>query len=284
MQRPQIETYREAAEYIRAQLPQVPRAAVILGSGLDGLCARLEQTIVIPYANIPNFPLSTVSYQKGELLYGTIDGIPVLLMSGRFHYYEGWEMWQTSFPIVVFHLLGIDKLVITNAAGGINRAFAPGDFMVVRDHIKLAIESPLRGANEESLGQRFFNLQSVYDKDWIRQAKRIASQLGITLHEGVYAYMPGPQYETPAEIRALGVLGADAVGMSTVAEVIEAAHCGMRVFCVSSVSNMAAGITGEALSEQEVLDTAKENGQKFCALIDAMLHYITKQESGDGKK
>lgn len=284
MQRPQIETYREAVEYIRAQLPQVPRAAVILGSGLDGLCARLEQTIVIPYANIPNFPLSTVSYQKGELLYGTIDGIPVLLMSGRFHYYEGWEMWQTSFPIVVFHLLGIDKLVITNAAGGINRAFAPGDFMAVRDHIKLAIESPLRGANEESLGQRFFDLQSVYDKDWIRQAKRIASQLGITLHEGVYAYMPGPQYETPAEIRALGVLGADAVGMSTVAEVIEAAHCGMRVFCVSSVSNMAAGITGEALSEQEVLDTAKENGQKFCALIDAMLHYITKQESGDGKK
>ena len=271
MQRPQIETYREAAEYIRAQLPQVPRAAVILGSGLDGLCARLEQTIVIPYANIPNFPLSTVSYQKGELLYGTIDGIPVLLMSGRFHYYEGWEMWQTSFPIVVFHLLGIDNLVITNAAGGINRAFAPGDFMAVRDHIKFAIESPLRGANEESLGQRFFDLQSVYDKDWIRQAKRIASQLGITLHEGVYAYMPGPQYETPAEIRAIRVLGGDAVGMSTVTEALTAAHCGLPVLGLSVITNMAAGVTGAQLSGAEVNETGAAVSARFSAYLKRMI-------------
>lgn len=283
MQRPSIDRYRQAADYIRPLLPKQPKAAVILGSGLDGLCEHLAEKIVIPYETIPGFPVSTVSYQKGELLFGTMDGTPVLFMNGRFHFYEGWEMWQTSFPIVVFHLLGIDKLILTNAAGGINRSFAPGDFMVVRDHIKFALESPLCGANEDALGERFFDLQSVYDKDWIAKAHSAARQLGIPLKEGVYAYMTGPQYETPAEIRALEVLGADAVGMSTVAEVIEAAHCGMRVFCVSSISNSAAGITGNALTEQEVLDTAKQNGPKFCALIRAMLRYITGQEEKETK-
>ncbi len=262
-----IEQYKESAEYIKSKIGCTPDIAVILGSGLDKIVDKMENAAVIPYRDIPNFPISTVSYQKGELIMGELAGKKVLAMNGRFHYYEGWEMWETAYPIGVMKLIGIEKLIITNAAGGISEAAAPGSFVLVTDHIKFMGDSPLRGPNIDELGVRFPDMQSVYDKEMISVAEEIAKENGIKTSRGVYAYMAGPQYETPAEIRALAVMGADAVGMSTAAEVIEAAHCGIRVLCVSCVSNKAAGITGEPLSEQEVLDTAASIRDGFEILI-----------------
>lgn len=268
--------YRESAEYIENKIGVRPDIAVILGSGLGEFAERLTERTVIPYRDIPHFPTSTVSYQKGELVCGKLcyeNGTvkTVLAMNGRFHYYEGWEMWQTAYPVGVFKLLGIEKLIITNAAGGIGyndtRELIPGDLVLVTDQIKLAPDSPMRGANIPEFGDRFFDMQSVYDKKLRTLAFECAAKRGFTLKEGVYAYMAGPQYETPAEIRALKLLGANLVGMSTAAEVIFAAQVGIRVLCVSCVSNMAAGITGAALTESEVLETAATISEKFKLLL-----------------
>ncbi len=268
--------YRQSAEYIQSIIKDTPDIAVILGSGLGEFAEKLSERIVIPYRDIPHFPTSTVSYQKGEMVFGKInygDGTSkkVLCMNGRFHYYEGWEMWQTAYPVGVFKLLGIEKLIITNPAGGIGyndeRTLEPGDLVCVTDQIKLAPLSPMRGSNIPEFGQRFFDMQSVFDKEMGALAMECAEKRGFTLKEGVYAYMAGPQYETPAEIRALKLLGANLVGMSTVAEVIFAAQVGIRVLCISCVSNMAAGITGAALTEEEVCDTAASVGEKFKSLL-----------------
>ncbi|MBQ2766083.1 MAG: purine-nucleoside phosphorylase [Clostridia bacterium] len=275
--------YRESAAYIAERIGSAPDIAVILGSGLGEFAERLADKIVIPYREIPHFPTSTVSYQKGELVYGKIcydDGSEktVLAMNGRFHYYEGWEMWQTAYPIGVFKLLGIDKMIITNAAGGIgyndDREIVPGDLVCVTDQIKLSPMSPMRGANIPEFGERFFDMQSVFDKELRELAKACAKNRGYELKEGVYAYMTGPQYETPAEIRALKLMGANLVGMSTVAEVIFAAQVGIKVLCISCVSNMAAGITGNPLTEQEVLDTAAMISERFKMLLSDVIHNI----------
>ncbi len=275
--------YRESAAYISERIGATPDIAVILGSGLGEFAERLSDSTVIPYRDIPHFPTSTVSYQKGELVFGKLrydDGKEktVLAMNGRFHYYEGWEMWQTAYPIGVFKLLGIDKMIITNAAGGIGyndeREIVPGDLVCVTDQIKLAPMSPLRGANIPEFGERFFDMQSVFDKELRELAKECAKNRGYTLKEGVYAYMTGPQYETPAEIRALKLMGANLVGMSTVAEVIFAAQVGIKVLCISCVSNMAAGITGNPLTEQEVLDTAAMISERFKMLLSDVIHNI----------
>ena len=274
--------YKESAEYIRAKLGArlgaKPDIAIILGSGLGGFADRLEDSVVIPYRDIPHFPVSTVSYQKGELVFGKLGDSHVLAMNGRFHYYEGWEMWQTAYPVGVFKLLGIDKMIITNAAGGIGyndtRTLRPGDLVCVTDQIKLAPMSPLRGANIKDFGPRFFDMQSVFDPELRRIAEEVAAKQGFALKEGVYAYMAGPQYETPAEIRALKLLGANLVGMSTVAENIFAAQLGIRVLCISCVSNMAAGITGAAITEQEVLDVTAEISEKFKALVTGVIERL----------
>lgn len=275
--------YRESAAYISERIGVTPDIAVILGSGLGEFAERLADSIVIPYREIPHFPTSTVSYQKGELVFGKLkydDGKEktVLAMNGRFHYYEGWEMWQTAYPIGVFKLLGIDKMIITNAAGGIGyndeREIVPGDLVCVTDQIKLSPMSPMRGANIPEFGERFFDMQSVFDKELRELAKDCAKNRGYTLKEGVYAYMTGPQYETPAEIRALKLMGANLVGMSTVAEVIFAAQVGIKVLCISCVSNMAAGITGNPLTEQEVLDTAAMISERFKMLLSDVIHNI----------
>ena len=275
--------YRESADYISAKIGTTPDIAVILGSGLGEFADRLHDSIVIPYRDIPHFPTSTVSYQKGVLVCGKLkydDGTEktVLAMNGRFHYYEGWEMWQTAYPIGVFKLLGIDKMIITNAAGGIGyndeREIVPGDLVCVTDQIKLSPMSPMRGANIPEFGERFFDMQSVFDKELRELAKKCANERGYTLKEGVYAYMTGPQYETPAEIRALKIMGANLVGMSTVAEVIFAAQVGIKVLCISCVSNMAAGITGNPLTEQEVLDTAAQISERFKMLLADVIHNI----------
>jgi len=274
------EDYKKSAEFIREKLPQTPQTAVILGSGLGEYSETLANKVVIKYGDIPNFPKSTVANHKGELIYGEIidaelgNCTPALVMNGRFHFYEGYEMEDTAYPIGVFYLLGITKLIITNAAGGINLTFHPGDLVCVYDHIKLAAASPARGANIPEFGARFFDMQRVYSKTLIAKAKECALALGFALKEGVYAYMSGPQYETPAEIRMLRAMGADLVGMSTVAEVIQAAQCGIKVLCISCVSNYAAGVTNEPLTHEEVVGAGEEIAGKFKKLVDNILMRI----------
>ena len=270
--------YRESADYILSRIGETPDAAIILGSGLGDLAEKLEDRVVIPYREIPHFPVSTVSYQKGELVFGRLSGKKLLAMNGRFHYYEGWEMWQTAYPVGVFKLLGVSKMIITNAAGGIgyndDRSLRPGDLVCVNDQIKLAPMSPLRGANIEEFGARFFDMQSVFDKNLIKLAHDVAKEQGFELGDGVYAYMSGPQYETPAEIRALKLLGANLVGMSTVAENIFAAQLGIKVLCISCVTNMAAGITGAAITENEVVEVAASIASKFERLISGVVERL----------
>jgi len=266
--------YIESASYIKSMIPALPDIAIILGSGLGGFADTLEDKIVIPYRDIPNFPVSTVSYQKGELVYGICEGKKVLAMNGRFHYYEGYEMWQTAYPIGVFKQLGIKYLIITNAAGGISENYRLGDLVCISDHIKLSPDSPLRGQNIPEFGPRFFDMQSVYDKSLARFAREKAAELGIELKDGIYGYMTGPQYETPAEIRMLRMMGATVVGMSTVAEVIFAAQCRIPVLCISAVTNMAAGMTGAAITENEVLETGKLISGRFKALITSVISGI----------
>ena len=266
--------YSLSAEYIKNKICKTPDIAIILGSGLDKVVEKMTDKVVIPYRDIPNFPVSTVSYQKGELVFGTLADKNVLAMNGRFHYYEGWEMWQTAYPIAVMKLLGVEKMIITNAAGGIGDNVNPGDLVLVTDHIKFMADSPLRGANIDEFGVRFPDMQNVYDKDMIVTAENIAREHNISVTRGVYAYMAGPQYETPAEIKALKTLGADVVGMSTVSEVIVAAHCQIKVLCISCVSNKAAGITGNPLTEEEVLETAASIAADFETLVTEAIKRI----------
>ncbi len=267
--------YVESADYIKSKIGGiVPDIAIILGSGLGDFADSLTDVITIRYGDIPHFPISTVSYQKGEFVFGKLGDKTVLAMNGRFHFYEGWELWQTAYPIFTMSLLGIKKLIITNAAGGINENYRPGDLVCVRDHIKLSLESPLRGANIPEFGARFFDMQSVYDKSLAETAHKTADKLGIKLQDGIYAYMGGPQYETPAEIRMLRTLGADLVGMSTVSEIIAAAQCKIAVLCISCVSNMAAGMTGAAITEEEVLEVGAKIKTSFASLVTEIIKTI----------
>ncbi|MBQ2767620.1 MAG: purine-nucleoside phosphorylase [Clostridia bacterium] len=266
-----IEQYQESAKYLRDRIGKTPDIAVVLGSGLGALADTLTDPIVIPYRDIPNFPISTVSYQKGEMVIGYLGDRLVLAMNGRFHFYEGWEMWQAAYYVGVLKLLGVSKLIITNAAGGVNENLRPGDIVCVRDHLKLTAESPMRGANLPELGTRFFDMQRVYDRDMAEIAHRAAGARGLSLTDGVYAFMSGPQYETPAEIRMLRMLGADVVGMSTVPEIIAAAQCGISVLCLSAVTNMAAGITGAAITEEEVLETGAIIRARFVDLLSDVI-------------
>ena len=275
------EDYKKSADFIKERLPALPDTAVILGSGLGGYAEKLADRAVMGYEEIPGFPKSTVENHKGELVFGTVGGAgengvckPVLVMNGRFHFYEGYEMEDTAYPIGVFYLLGIKKIIITNAAGGINLTFHPGDLVCVYDHIKLTSESPARGENISGFGPRFFDMQSVYSKELIKKAKECALKSGFALKEGVYAYMSGPQYETPAEIRMLRAMGADLVGMSTVAEVIQAARCEIKILCISCVTNYAAGMKNEPLTHGEVVEAGEEISQKFKQLIDNILFQI----------
>ena len=230
---------------------------------------------MLAYRDIPGFPISTVSYQKGELIVDRVGEKTVLFFNGRFHFYEGWEMWQAAYPTTVSHLLGVKTMIITNAAGGINAdVLIPGDLVLLTDHIKLCADSPVRGFNEPQLGERFFDMQAVYDKPLRALAHTCAEELGFALKEGVYGYMTGPQFETPAEIRALRLLGADVVGMSTVPEIIEAAHSGICVLGISCVTNLAAGVTGAPMTEEEVLETSAATLGRFTALLDGVIHRI----------
>lgn len=242
-------SYNKAAQYIKSKIKDIPNAAVVLGTGLGDVADSLDDKIVIPYGDIPGFPSVSGTFHKCRMVYGRVGVTPVLFMQGRIHYYEGFSMQEVVFPIRMLHALGVKSVVLTNASGAVNKDYVPGDLVLISDHIKLGLDSPLRGRNDDSLGERFFDMTNAYDKALRLTAKASAEQLGIKLYDGVYAYMAGPQFETPAEIRMLKAVGADLVGMSTVPEVIAAVHCGVKILAVSGVTNMAAGIENGGLND-----------------------------------
>jgi purine-nucleoside phosphorylase len=269
-----LEDYLQSSQYISKRLNVLPKTAVVLGSGLGGFANELENPVLMPYSDIPHFPRSTVQSHEGILYCGSIADKPCLVMSGRFHYYEGWSFEQAAYYVRIMKLLGVERLIITNAAGCINTSFAPGELMLVTDHINFSGLSPCRGENIASFGDRFFDMTDAYSHELRSAALKCVSRLNITLREGVYAYMTGPQFETPAEIRALKILGADAVGMSTVPEVIEAAHCGIKVLCVSCLTNYAAGISNSPITGKEVIAIAAQASVEFRAILKLIIAEI----------
>lgn len=262
----------ESAGYIRSLLPDMPEIAIVLGSGLGNLVNEIRDKIEIPYAQIPNFKTSTVQGHGNKLIYGKIYGKSVLAMQGRYHYYEGYTMQEVTFPIKVFAMLGISKLIVSTASGAVNKKLKAGDLMLITDHIKLFDDSPLRGPNVEEFGTRFPDMSGAYSKRMIEIAKEVAKKLKIDIEEGVFAFMPGPQYETPAEIRMLNTLGADAVSMSTVPEVISAVHSGIEVLGISCITN-STGAEAK-LSHEEVVEVASKAGEKFVDLVVELINKI----------
>ena len=258
---------KRASDYISGKLDFKPEIGMVLGSGLGVLGDEVENPTIIKYEEIPGFPKSTVEGHAGQLVAGTLEGKKVLVMQGRFHYYEGYSYDTVVFPVRVMKLLGINKFLVTNAAGGINRNFSAGALMLISDHIHFDMDSPLRGHNMDEFGPRFPDMSDAYKKSLRKMAKEAGKTLGIPLHEGVYAFMGGPSYETPAEIRMAEILGADAVGMSTVPEVIVAAHAGMDILGITCVTNMAAGILDQPLNHAEVMETAARVRDDFIALV-----------------
>ena len=267
--------YQESADFIRAKIGSfAPKVAMVLGSGLGFLGDEVEDPICVSYRDIPHFKASTAPGHKGRLVFGTLRGRNVAVMQGRMHHYEGYSYEEVGYAVRVLRLLGCDTLVVTNAAGGVNLDFQAGDLMLITDQIKIFMESPLRGENLPAFGPRFPDASHLYTPALQEVARTAARDLGIPLREGVYMYFPGPQYETPAEVRFARVAGADAVGMSTAPEVIVAGHCGMQVLGFTLVSNLAAGILDQPLSEQEVLDAAEACKDKFSRLVLACLERI----------
>lgn len=263
-----MKEYEESVAYLQGVLGTIkPEVALILGSGLAYLGDFVENPVVVPYGDIPNFKPSTAPGHVGQFVFGTLEGKTVAVMQGRQHYYEGYELEEVTFAVRVLKLLGCDKLFVTNAAGCVNADWQAGELMLITDHIKLALHSPLRGQNLSEFGVRFPDMGNAYHKALGNLAKTAAQNLNLTLREGVYFFSSGPQYETPAEVKAIRILGGDAVGMSTVPEVIVANHCGMEILGISLLSNMAAGILDQALSEEEVLQAGAEAKEKFSALI-----------------
>lgn len=263
----QHELVNDAVDYLSKHLPKAPELAIVLGSGLGGLAERIESPVYIPYKDVPHFPISTAPGHVGRFVAGKLSGHYVLAMQGRFHYYEGYDMATIALPIRVIKALGCKAVILTNAAGGVNLSFKVGDFMLITDHINLMGANPLRGSNDDTIGPRFFDMSHVYAKDLQEKAKACANALSIDLKEGVYLGFMGPSYETPAEIKAFRLLGADAVGMSTVPEVIAASHCELPVLAMSLITNMAAGINEEVLSGDDVVATAQQKGELFQQLV-----------------
>lgn len=262
-----IEEISDSAKYISSIIKDTPDIAIILGSGLGPLADVVNNSTTIEYIDIPGFSKATVLGHEGKLIYGTIGDKKVLVMKGRFHYYEGYEIDRVVFPIRVFKLLGINNILVTNAAGGINLDFSPGDLMLITDHLGANCPSPLRGQNIDELGERFPDMSSCYDRKLLKYAKRCAKKLDIKTRSGIYAFAKGPMFETPAEIRALRAVGADAVGMSTVPEVTAANHMSMKILGISCITNMAAGILDKPLTHKEVMIAARSIEKRFSEYV-----------------
>lgn len=258
-----------SARHIREQITGDIDVAVVLGSGLGAFAETLEDKVIIPYEEIPDFARSTVEGHSGRLVVGKLPStsINVAVMQGRFHYYEGYSLEEVTLPIRAFGAMELKKLVLTNAAGGVNPDFNQGDFMLIRDHINLMMISPLRGQHDHRLGERFPDMTEVYSREYRRIAKEAAAEIGMSLREGVYLALQGPNYETPAEIRMMQILGADAVGMSTVPEAIVAKQMGMKTLGVSLITNAAAGIEEGPINHAEVMEMGQRVSKQFCELL-----------------
>lgn len=268
-------TYDQCCESARALQARLngfcPKVLLILGSGLGSLADAVEDPIAVPYDQVPHMKRSTAPDHAGQFVFGRLAGTDVAVMQGRLHTYEGWSYADVSFPVRVVRLLGSRALLVTNAAGAVNTSFSAGDIMLITDHIKFFGASPLQGPNLDELGPRFPDMSRVYTPALQDVARQCAASLGIPLRQGVYMFFPGPQYETPAEVRAARLLGADAVGMSTVPEAITAAHCGMDVLGFTLCTNMAAGVLDQPLSGEEVIAAGQAAGPRFSALVKACL-------------
>nr|WP_100374604.1 purine-nucleoside phosphorylase [Bacillus sp. FJAT-45037] len=262
---------QEAASFLTEKVGTTPTIGLILGSGLGVLAEEIENPVKIPYNEIPNFPVSTVAGHAGQLVIGQLEGKQVVAMQGRFHYYEGYSMDVVTFPVRVMKEIGVKQVIVTNAAGGVNESFDAGNLMIIRDHINNMNANPLIGPNDEAFGVRFPDMSSAYSEKLSALASEKAKALNIEVKEGVYVGNTGPSYETPAEVRMLRKMGADAVGMSTVPEVIVARHAGLEVLGISCISNMAAGILPQPLTHDEVIETTERVKSDFLSLVKSIV-------------
>ena len=267
----------QASDFIESRITVWPTVAVVLGSGLGPFAERLADAAVIPYAEIPGWPQSTAVGHAGKLVVGLLDGLRVAALSGRVHLYEGYTAQQVVFGIRTLGLLGIESLVLTNAAGAVNTSYEPGQLVLIADHINLLGQNPLTGPNDENLGPRFPDMTEAYSRRYREIARAAGHDMGLDLAEGVYAALPGPSYETPAEIRYLKAIGADLVGMSTVPETIAATHMGLKVLGISCVTNMAAGVTEKKLDHREVLEIGERAKDSIIDLLRRTLPRLQEQ-------
>lgn len=266
----------QAVNFLKEKGVVAPDFALILGSGLGELAEEVTDAVVVKYDAIPHFPTTTVEGHSNELVYGTLSGKRVIVMKGRFHYYEGYGLDAITFPIRVFKELGVENVFLTNAAGGVNETFKPGTLMMITDHINYAGPNPLIGPNDSEIGPRFPDMTRVYTPEYRDIIRQAAKDCEVDLKEGVYTWYSGPSYETPAEIRMFRVLGTDAIGMSTVPEAIVAAHAGMNVLGISCITNMAAGMTNEKLSHEEVVEVTQQVKHLFKALVKRTIELVPK--------
>ena len=269
-----IEKIKAAAEYISSRVAIRPTIGLVLGSGLGGYADTLEEAVRIPYSEIPNFPVPSIPGHSGALVFGKKCGQEVVVLQGRIHYYEGLPQQEITLPTRVLAALGVKTVVLTNACGGVNLDFKPGDLMLISDHINFSGANPLIGPNMDEFGPRFPDMSDLYTAALRGKIKEKATEAGIDLQEGVYAMYSGPNYETPAEIRMFRIMGADTVGMSTVPEALVAGHCGMQVVGVSCITNMAAGVLPVKLSHEEVTETANRVKEVFQRLIDLIVEIV----------
>ena len=265
------EKVQNSAEFIKSRTKHNPAIGIILGSGLGALVDLIEDKEIIPYKEIPGFPVGSLAGHAGELVLGKLGGQTVICMSGRFHYYEGFTMKEVTYPVFVMKMLGVENLIVTNACGAINKEFKPGDLMIITDYINILGVNPLIGPNDERFGPRFPDMSEAYSKELIAKAENVADNLGIDYKHGVYALFNGPCYETAAEIRAFAAMGADTVGMSTVPETTVANYLGIKVFGLSCITNMATGIATVKHSHEEVLKTANEASEKLCRWVKELI-------------
>lgn len=272
-----MELYEKASkikEFLERQIDYIPNTVIVLGSGLGEFANEIKVDAEIDYKDIKGFPVSTVKGHAGKLIFGSVGGKKIAAMSGRFHLYEGYGIDDVILPVRVFQLMGIKNYIVTNAAGAVNTSYKPGDLMLINDHISFFCPSALAGKNDERFGTRFPSMSEAYDKALIRIAQQAAENINIEVQNGIYCYCKGPMFETPAEIRAARILGADAVGMSTVPEVVAAVHGGMRVLGISCITNMAAGILDQPLTHSEVMETGKMVEKKFSSFMKEIVYLI----------
>lgn len=265
---------QESAEFIKSKSSVKPKIGLILGSGLGVLGDEIQSPVKIKYNDIPNFPVSTVEGHAGCLVIGELEDKEVVAMQGRFHYYEGYTQQEITFPVRVMKALGVETIIVTNAAGGANENYKPGDLMVIKDHINLSGSNPLLGKNDGRLGVRFPDMSTAYKPEYINLVKECAKELNMEIQEGIYAFFSGPTYETPSEVKMARILGADAVGMSTAPEVIVASHSNMDVIGISCITNMAAGILDQPLDHEEVIETTQKVKAEFLSLVKTVVNKI----------